>query len=296
MKKVLFSILTLGALVSCSSEEVLDNAGNDKVEIKLNAGVITTKAPIESDGSGNPSVKVDNVQFLRSDGTADWTTLTSATFTGTIETTQVITVAEGKTQYYPIDGTNTNILGFYPAATSIATGKASFTIDGSQDIIYATPVSGSKSSAIGNLQFAHKLTQFKFVLKRDNSGSSDISNVVVSVKSANSTFDMDLADGTLSTWATPITTIKPIDGGTATIAGSSESQGIMLEPELSSIVLSVSATGFPDQEITIDGTDGGKFETGKAYTLTLTFKAKTIAGEASIANWQEGTAGGSDIN
>lgn len=296
MKKVLFSVLAMGALVSCSSEDVIDNAGNEKVEIKLNAGVITTKAPIDSDGSGNPTAKVDGVQFLRSDGTADWETLSSATFTGTIETTQAITIDGGQPQYYPIDGTNTNILGFYPAATSIATGKASFTINGSQDVIYAGPVTGSKSTTIGNLQFAHKLTQFKFVAKRDNSGSSDISNVVVSVKNANSTFDMDLATGTLSNWGTPITTLKAIDGGTATVAGSSESQGIMLEPELGSITLSVSATGFPAQDVTINGTDGDKFETGKAYTLTLTFKAKTVDGKASISQWKEGTDGEADIN
>ena len=289
-------MLTLATMVSCSSEDVLNNADNDNVEIKLNAGVVSTKAPIDSNDEGIPTAKVDNVQFLRLDGeTPAWETLSTASFTGAVETTGNITVAEGQTQYYPTNGGNANILGFYPKADRITSGKASFTIDGSQDILYAGAVSGSKTAAIGSLVFTHKLTQFKFVVKRDNS-INDVSNVSVTIQNANSKFDLNLADGVLSAWGTSVSTIKPVTAATATEAGSAASEGIMLEPGLSSITLSVSGEGFNAQTVTINGTEEGEFKAGKAYTLTLTFKAKEVAGQATLAKWQEGTAGEAEIN
>lgn len=292
MKKIIFSMFALAALASCSSEDVLDNSGNEKAEIKLNAGVIATKAPIDSDASGMPSGDVADVQFFRADGTPDWTTATK--LTGTIKTDGAINL-DGDTQYYPTDGTNANILGFYPAATNITAGVASMTITGNEDVIYAGPQAGSKTTSIGALAFTHKLTQFKFVVKRDASLAADVANVSVTIKDAETTFDLALADGTLNNWATAISTIKPISDATASLGGFNQPTGIMLKPGMSSIVVTVEGQGFTPQDVTISGTDNGTFDAGKAYTLTLTFKATGLDGKATIGKWETGTPGGSDI-
>lgn len=292
MKKIIFSMFALAALASCSSEDVLDNSGNEKAEIKLNAGVIATKAPIDSDASGMPSEDVANVQFFRTDGTPDWTVATK--LTGTIKTDGAINL-DGETQYYPTDGTNANILGFYPAATSTTAGVASMTITGEEDVIYAGPQAGNKTTPIGALAFTHKLTQFKFVVKRDASLAADVANVSVTIKDAKTTFDLTLADGTLNNWSTAISTIKPINSATASLTGFEQPTGVMLEPGMSSIVVTVEGQGFNSQDVTITGTDNGTFEAGKAYTLTLTFKATGLDGKATIAKWEDGTSGGADV-
>ena len=71
----------------------------------------------------------------------------------------------------------------------------------------------------------------------------------------------------------------------------------MLQPDLSSIELVITGTGLPTEglETTIQGSDGGKFEKGKAYEITLTFKAKEVSGTASVTQWKAGTATGGDV-
>lgn len=292
MKKVLLAIAAATMITSCSQndDEVISN-GNP-LEIQLNAGIETAV----SRAAVNKGDALQNIQIVKSNGTADWSSVTSITTTGDMAAGGAITLSAK--QYYPSDGANTNILGFYPAATSITGGIANMTIDGTQDVLYATPVSGSKGTPVTEkLSFQHKLTQFKFVAKRDaTSTDADITEVKVMVKDANSVFKMALTDGALSGWATTISTITPITNGTAAETESTPSEGIMLEPELAKLVLLVSAKGYDEQEITINGTDAGKFAMGKAYTITLTFKGTEIAPTGEIAEWTTGTAGGVDIN
>ena len=170
-------------------------------------------------------------------------------------------------------------------------------ITGEEDVIYAGPVAGSKGTPIASAMiFNHKLTQFKFVIQRDNTSTdADITAVSVKIKDAKTTFKLALADGTLSDWATPLSTIQPIADATAKIAASTATTGYMLEPDMSSITLCVSATGYSEQEITINGTDENKFEAGKAYTITLTFKGTEITPSATITEWGDGTGASGDI-
>ena len=79
------------------------------------------------------------------------------------------------------------------------------TIDGSNDVIYAAPVSGSKTVAMPAMAFNHKLTQFKFIVKIDGTTvTEEVTNVNVSINNANTTFDMAIADGAITNFATPI--------------------------------------------------------------------------------------------
>lgn len=296
MKKILLAVTAALAITSCSQneDEVIINNDNP-VEINLNGGVEATTV---SRAAINKGDALSGIQFVRVDGN-DIGTLedfSNVTIIGAMAAGGTITFSP--VQYYPSNGsTNANILGFYPAATSIAAGVATMTITGDEDVLYASAVSGSKETPIATpLSFQHKLTQFKFVVKRDaTSTDADIANVAVTIKDANSIFKMSLVDGALSDWGTPIPTINAITNATATTAGTSETVGFMLEPNLTSLVLTVSATGYDPSDVTITGTDGGKFEMGKAYTITLTFKGKSITPSGAIAEWTTGTGGAADI-
>lgn len=297
MKKILLAVTAVLAITGCSQneDEVIINNDNP-VEINLNGGVEATAV---SRAAVNPGQALSDIQFVRVDGDGIGTLsdFNTVKVTGTMAAGGTITFSP--VQYYPSDGsTKANILGFYPKATSIAAGLATMTITGDEDVLYASVVSGSKKNPITtSLSFQHKLTQFKFVVKRDdNSTDADIADVNVAIKNVNTVFKMNLADdGKLSDWDTPKSTITPITGATATVAGTTETAGFMLEPNLTSLVLTVSATGYDQSDVTITGTDGGKFEMGKAYTITLTFKGKSITPSGAIADWTAGTSGGADI-
>lgn len=282
------------AMASCTqNDEIFSN--DDLVEIKLNGGIETT---VVSRAAVNKGEALSNIQFVKVDGEtiSDLKGVNAISTTGDMVDAGEITFKT--TQYYPSTDVITNIIGFYPAATAVADGVASMSITGAEDVLYAPAVSGNKTEEIKpNLQFGHKLTQFKFVLKRDaTSTDADITNVKVAIKDANTTFDMNLYDGKLSLdWATPISTITPIVDATATKDGTPESAGIMLQPDLSTLNLLVSATGYPEDTVSITGTDAGKFAAGKAYTITLTFKGKSITPTGEIAAWTPGKAGGADI-
>lgn len=300
MKKIMLVTMAAMAMASCTqNDEIFSN--DDLVEIKLNGGIETT---VVSRAAVNPGNALKDVQFVKVDGDITSDLVKGVNVISTTGDMQAKTEAEpGKitfktTQYYPSTDVITNIIGFYPAATAVADGVASMSITGAEDVLYAPAVSGKKTDEIKNkLQFGHKLTQFKFVLKRDaTSTDADITNVKVAIKDANTTFDMNLYDGKLSLdWATPISTITPIVDATATKDGTPESAGIMLQPDLSTLNLLVSATGYPEDTVSITGTDAGKFAAGKAYTITLTFKGKSITPTGEIAEWTTGTAGGADI-
>lgn len=296
MKKILLAVTAVLAITGCSQneDEVIINNDNP-VEINLNGGVEATAV---SRAAVNPGQALSGIQFVRVDGDEIGTLsdFNTVKITGSMKADGDITFESA--QYYPSNGsTKANILGFYPVATSIAAGVATMTITGDEDVLYASAVSGSKKNPIAtSLSFQHKLTQFKFVVKRDGSSTdADIADVNVAIKNVNTVFKIGLVNGALSDWGTPISTITPITNATASVTGTVETAGFMLEPNLTSLVLDVSATGYDSSDVTITGTDGGKFEMGKAYTITLTFKGKSITPSGAIADWTTGTSGGIDI-
>lgn len=292
MKKIMLVTMAAMAMAGCTqNDEIFNN--DDLVEIKLNGGIEST---VVSRAAVNKGDALSGIQFLKVDGETitDLKDVSAPSTTGNMGTDGAITFQDAL--YYPSTDDITNIIAYYPNAT-VASGVASMTITGAEDVLYAPKVSGKKTTPIStSLQFAHKLTQFKFVLKRDAASTdADITNVNVAIENANTKFNMNLLDGALTDWGTPISTIKPVIDATATVAGTTETEGIMLEPDLTALNLIVSATGYTGETITISGTDDGKFKAGKAYTITLTFKGKSVAPTGEITEWTQGTGGSADV-
>lgn len=288
MKKLLLPVFALLALASCNNEEIQDIQSNEPVAIKLNAGLVQTRAAIESDADGKLAAELIGVQFIRVDGaTVDWTTATPASFTGNIGTDGKITEFE---QYYPTNGDDVNIVGYYPAATSIAAGKLSMEIDGSNDVIYAAPVSGNKTAENPTLAMAfnHKLTQFKFIVKIDGTSvTEDVTGVNVTVNNVNTTFDMAIADGTTTNFGAPVKNIKAVDNA---ITSETANAGIMIQPGLSSLSITIAANKYTENTIDIESQETDKkFHEGKVYTITLVLSKKAVTASATVGQWIDGT-------
>lgn len=292
MKNLFLMALGAVAMVSCTQGE--EDLVNDRpVEIRLNANIASSVRP---KAVINPGEAVAAVQFARVDGNApDWTTISAIQLTGDVAASG--TIAFSALQHYPSNGEAANLLAFYPAAKSVAAGVAAMEISGDEDVMYAAPVSGNKTTPIvDDVQLKHLLTQFTFVVKREAASTpADITDVTIAVSDANTTFNLALTDGTLSNWGTPISTITPVTAGVAGVTASAASTGIMLQPDMTSIALVVSANGYPSQTVTVAGTDGGKFAVGKSYEIALTFKGTAIESTATIEEWLPGTDGSEDI-
>ena len=68
------------------------------------------------------------------------------------------------------------------------------------------------------------------------------------------------------------------------------SEGIMLEPNLSSLSVKITADGYTEKDIAITpNASETKFEEGKVYTITLVLSKVKIEASATVGQWIDGT-------
>ncbi|WP_298551799.1 fimbrillin family protein [uncultured Parabacteroides sp.] len=301
MKSLVLSMLaiaSMAAMSSCSNEnDVIDDVtgGNqDKVEIKLSAGTIgvETKAPIvDLTGLANSDQKIGI--YAIDDNT--WTaTPRIANQSSSTNTSGNITFDDSKKYYYPGTG-DVNFYAYFPyegtdiTAPSEGTAPSvSFTITGQEDLMYATPVSGNKTTPPANtLKFNHALTQIQFKVKA-GSIPNDVTLTSIKVTGVNDQCKMDIATGALSAWGkSKSAKFDASVTGTLTI-GEEATVGspIMLQPEQTSFKIEVVTSMGTYSDISITPTGGdSKFAAGKSYNVLLTFNATGIDVKADITAW-----------
>lgn len=315
MKSLVLSMLAIASisvLSSCSSEsDPIDEVigGNkDKVEIKLNAGVLKaeTKAPIEAWGDDGKFV-----QFAKGTSTGSYTDNWFAKITGTAGTVQFKNAtgeaATDESHYYESDGSKTYLRGFYPQATN-SSGVVTFTITdkADTDIMVSDEKSGDKTTGFEEFTFSHLLTQIKFNLK---SGAGFPENYVLktlTLKGTKKTATLTLSSGKLTFTGSDDDKIdiKVLETGTTSIsaAGTDLNNTVMVQPE-ATMTLDITAGPSGDDsnnrtytgiEFTTKG-EGGQTEdakAGTAYAVTLTFSDKAVEATAKIAAWNTGTGEG----
>lgn len=94
-------------------------------------------------------------------------------------------------QYYLTNGLKTRMTGWYPGGGAEAGGPAGYydavagtvnwTIDGRQDILFAAPRQGSKTSAMPAFEFRHALTQLQFHVYAENNRALDLWGKILGV-------------------------------------------------------------------------------------------------------------------
>lgn len=311
MKNLVLSMLAIASITamnSCSSESdpINEVTGGDKVEIKINAGVVKaeTKAPVDSWGDGK------YVQFAEGTATGKYTDNWYAKITGSEGTVQFLDatgeLASNTAHYYESNGAKTYLRGFYPQATN-NNGIVTFTIPetADTDIMVSDEQSGDKTADGGfkEFTFRHLLTQIKFKIKAGDGFPDSYVLKSLTLKGTKSIAALTLSSGTL-TFSGGDLNAKVVEGGTTVIntTGADLDEIAMVEPG-ATMTLDITAgiSGNTDNDrkyeniaFTTKGENGTEepAKAGTAYTVTLTFSDKEVQATAGITPWSQGTGEG----
>ena len=313
-------VLGVAMLASCTQEN-----GNTSVSTEgmitlgvsaggngtLTRGVVNSLAALSADGA---NVGVYGVQTANTDASqstvSDWT---AAPLMNNVRTTSVnaqgmMGWANPESYFYPKNASKNYVRFFayypYDAATVTApsTGsgaKLNFTLTGGEDVMWATPVIGTRSQPASKLGFKHKLTQFTFVLV-DNENNFNNSNGAVTdlTITAHTTATLDVETGVLGDWGTE-KSLAVFSGQNYTLDSATPltvDKVLMLEPGKASFDMELTAagtSGSPEVKRTvIKPVSDATFEAGKHYVITLSLSGNVLIQlGASVEEWLEGSTG-----
>lgn len=294
MKKVILFALATAAMFSCSQNKEVEVIDGDNVLIRLGAGVeALTKAPIISGSTFTAAIG-----GWETDEVVDYTVAVTWATTAEIEaeeTAAAISMAAQK--YYNVDNdVKTYMKAWCPEGT-LEAGMVTFTnTDGTVDPLLATAVSGSKLDAgTKEFSFAHPTTQIKFKVVAGTGLAIGTEIQSITIKNAELPTGFNLVTDVVTYEDEGAADLSVLTGGTTEITSSAALVGtpVMIKPMTGNeITLDVVTSGGVFDGVVATIADDTNFVAGKAYTITLTFKAKGIDVTASVAEWTTGTGTG----
>ena len=303
IRKPICLLLTAASLCACSKSESGEQlSGGDA--IRLSAGLpsasVQSKAPIESGNKFIPAVAGwESTAAASYTAAPTWNTTTSEITASTTAQEVELTAP----QVYNANGAvKTYMKAWYPQGT-LSSGTVTFTTndsykgDGTDDVLLAGEVSGSKSDRDNKvLAFEHLTTQLKFVVKAGTGLAEGTKLTKIELKNVDVPNGINLATNALLTSSKNALSVPDIDGNLVigtTAAGDDAGSPLMIVPPTGKTVtlkVTTSAAEFDNIVATIDNDDN--FQAGKAYTITLTFDQKNIELSATLAEWSAGTGTG----
>lgn len=294
MKKFFYPAVALLAtsMIACTSENEPTLTDNDQpVEIKLSAKMTEYAVEVQSRAALN-DFDESKYYFVRWDGETQ--NLNTTPLAATIASGGAITF--DATQYYKVNGDKAYFIGYYPEGTC-SNGTVTFTgLNGTQDILYAGEVSGDKTTPIAAqaIVFNHKLAQLNFKFEKDASFTNNVSIAALKVNGTKLPESLNLADGELS-FATTASPITVFDNKTYA-ADATPTENVMVQPVAGSdITIEITLDGIATP-ITITPTfSDATLVAGTAYTITLTFKQKSIDATAKMEGWKTTGTGSGEI-
>ncbi|CAK7075215.1 MAG: hypothetical protein PARBA_03041 [Parabacteroides sp.] len=319
--KIGMMMVGLALLASCSQDNenpVASAEGRITLGVasgdggSLTRGVVNNLAALSADGA---NVGVYGVQTANTDAVAstlaDWIAAPKMhnVKTTAINTQGIMSWANPDNYFYPKGEAKNNVrfFAYYPVAAATVTTpagagvseKLGFTLTGDEDVMWATPVIGSRTQPASMLAFRHKLTQFTFVLT-DNDGKFNSTYGAVTDLSvtANTKATMDMETGEMSSWNTEAA-LDVCKDQSITLEQSvpvALDKVLMLEPGKTSFGVTLKAAGTGGGTVTkntdIKPVGDTAFEAGKHYVITLSVSGNTLIQlGASVEEWLEGGAG-----
>ncbi len=290
MKKIILATVALIVFAGCVKDLPYEDI---PIPIQFNAGLsaVNTRAPLSNLNS------LSGIQVLRApDGeSADFSGATSVTITASTDAGGDVTVTPA--QYYNATPTlKAWFLSFYPAG-AMGTGKVSWTIDGTQDIIATGSVdAGSKSSPNAvDLGFGHKLSQIQFEVIAASEAAQTYWGTLTSI-SVSSVTEIELTfpstlGSTGSASALPTTGFtSPLTIPFSEPAASAGNVIIYPVETLGEVKVLTSTMGGVAQTASISLTAGAV--AGSAHLITITFGEQgAISFTASLTPWATGATG-----
>ncbi len=318
-RNFLFLVAFCGAFASCSTKQDLDVRESERV-IRLGAGGVEetprTKAVVNSlTDLASPGVG-DNIGIcgvrVNSNTAAPVMGWGNVLPMDNVRTTAV-SAANGAVSwngvyFYPLDNAYVKFCAYHPYASyegngrlrlePSSTGKApllSFTLNGEDDIMYATPVIGKQGSAPDPLMFHHTLTQLTFEIIDDSGTLVGEKIQSIEVLDVNTSSTMNIETGAFGTWGTKanLTVSGTADVEILSTAAQAVGSSIMLQPDQASFKVRVNTSSLGSFTATIRPTsigDNGSYETsfaaGRSYLISLRFDKTTELGAlATVTDW-----------
>lgn len=295
MKKMIFSLLAIAAMTSCTttSEDEIDP--NAPVEIKMNVGIeAIARSAIE--GTSFTEDNNDLFRIIAFNGSEKPSDFSSTPYIKN-ESVKISSgnLAFNTPQYYPNNGDN---LYFYTytsegltdpsdyASNSISP-TVSYTITGQEDIMTAIEETGSNKTSNTDLSltFSHQLMRVKFLaVKGTGFGEDKITEVTV--KDCHKQPLLNIATGILD-WDKNKSVTGDLQAytntpGVSAIASPGSAIGdIMIEPQ-EKISITVIAGGVTYSVNNIALT---KAQKNKMNVVTLTFSPKGVGVDATLEDW-----------
>ena len=162
--------IVLFLLTACNEDPIAEVPV--KNEIKFNTGVVLTRGVIESDENHIPQQEMIGIQVIRgTDGDTQQGFLTSNIASSASIAAGSGTIDLDIRQYFDEANNNAHFMAFYPEHNNYEAGKASWTIDGTQDIMVTKPVTAVYQDGREiAFEFEHSLAQvvLKLVAEDDH--------------------------------------------------------------------------------------------------------------------------------
>ena len=191
--------------------------------------------------------------------------------------------------FYPLDGTNIDIIAYYPADAS-----TSFSIQADQttdenytasDLMWATKLTNvAKTTTAQTLQFTHKMAKFVVTATAGMKVKEINSVTLMGIKPTVSFSQGNGNTGAASGTATDVLVVK--DEHTASVSGAA----LIPQQELDGQFLAIGVTMLDGTESTAYYSVSSKtFTAGKVYTLNLTVNHKEVGTTNDLSAWAEGS-------
>lgn len=306
MKKVFFPLATvalLAASTSCSHDRELDMNFDSKIEIRPTAKVIATGISTRAEGDDDETIASTTEDFTGSFAVTAFKQDNDGNETTTHFVNNECTAEYGfdPKQYFPSDNTKLNFYAYSPIASDddYVSHKASFTLTGTTDVVWANSNGHNKTGAQPNFTFAHKLAKLIIKVQREEASfQSDIELKSITVKNVKNSATLDIKEGTMEYTGSSDLKVNGLDGYKIKELGIYGS--IMLPADGNSYTLDIKTKNADNSEMSYNETpvtlNSGTFEGGKEYEVTLTFKGTEIENnEVKITQWTTGGSVSSDV-
>lgn len=307
--------LATGLLASCSKD---NNSGepdsginnNDLVEI-VPTIAITNQNAVTLDGPQDGLDEELTLYFVRGAGTSPM-----FTYGEEIETTRAAgedyqPLTFHPTQYYPVDGSDIKLWGWYPKTTTFTSGmpaNAIWTFDGNQDIMLAQGKTCNIKTTDLKFELEHVLTQLQFIIytESDLAVASWGKVTSITLRNENNSYSFNLLLGDMNS-ATPSfsgnaefskknsfsiqkKTQEELEAMTEAERAAYLFGTLMVAPKTSTrltlYVTTENSDGEVEVDVTADADNTNAFKAGYATRVYLNFLPGEITATLQTGNWR----------
>lgn len=302
MKKQVLLIFAVAALLAGCSNDTDTDTGNDaRVSLQVSGGInIRTRAQ-DKDWDKGDAIGI----YMVNAGSTDIAEESENRRYITAEGDGKFSPAPGKTIYFPIDGSTTDFLAYYPFEAALTNGT--FPVDVSSqtdqtaiDLMTAKTVSTAdkpldKDHYKVSLAFTHRLTKLSLTIAAGNGiAAKDLAGLKVEITNQRAKGTYSPLSETFSVTSEPVQTIalNTTASGNSSVAillPTTEPEGINPIVAGRQFVFTLAETG---EVFRWDIPDGKSFKQGDKNIYDITINRTSLDVTATIIDWNEGNEGG----